>query len=68
MPGKGSPHSKDDLTIHPHQLRHTFGYKVRKLTGSDTETAAFLGHSSLKYVGRYARSTKKEREKILDAL
>jgi integrase/recombinase XerC len=55
------------LTIHPHRLRHTFGAEYRERTGSDTETAAALGHTGLGYVGRYVRKTQEEREKILDA-
>ncbi|MDJ0767023.1 MAG: tyrosine-type recombinase/integrase [Myxococcota bacterium] len=65
---QATAHSKDDLKIHPHRLRHTFGFEVRKRTGSDTETAALLGHSGLKYVGRYVRATDEEREAILDDL
>ncbi len=61
-------HHKDEIKIHPHRLRHTFGFEVRKRTGSDTETAALLGHAGLKYVGRYVRNTDEEREKILDDL
>lgn len=57
-----------EMMIHPHQLRHTFGYEVRKRTGSDTETAALLGHAGLKYVGRYTRATDEERAKVLDDL
>jgi integrase len=49
-------------------LRHTFGFLVRQKTGSDTETAALLGHSSLKYVGRYVRQTDLERESVLDEI
>ena len=58
----------EEMLIHPHQLRHTFGYEVRKRTGSDTETAALLGHAGLKYVGRYTRATDEERAKVLDDL
>lgn len=61
-------HNQEELRIWPHRLRHTFGFEVRKRTGSDTETAAMLGHSGLKYVGRYVRATDKEREAILDDL
>lgn len=68
LSGEASKHSSDKLKIHPHRLRHTFGFEVRKRTGSDTETAALLGHSGLKYVGRYVRRTDKEREEILDDL
>lgn len=58
----------EEMAIHPHQLRHTFGYEVRQRTGSDTETAALLGHAGLKYVGRYVRATDKERADLLDEL
>lgn len=68
LANEASTHTKDKLQIHPHRLRHTFGFEVRKRTGSDTETAALLGHAGLKYVGRYVRRTDKEREEILDDL
>jgi len=58
----------EEIMINPHQLRHTFAYLVRKRTGSDTETAALLGHAGLKYVGRYTRATDEERAKVLDDL
>ncbi len=54
--------------MHPHRLRHTFGFEVRERTRSDSETARLLGHQSDKYAGRYARSTQAEREQILDTL
>lgn len=57
-----------DFKVHPHRLRHTFGFEVRKRTGSDTETAALLGHSGLKYVGRYVRNTEAERQAVLEDL
>lgn len=66
---EASAHLVDgEMKIHPHQLRHTFGYEVRQRTGSDTETAALLGHAGLKYVGRYVRKTDEERAEILDDL
>jgi len=65
---EATKHNQDGMKIHPHRLRHTFGFEVRKRTGSDTETAAMLGHSGLKYVGRYVRATDEEREAILDDL
>ncbi len=49
------------MTLHPHQLRHTFGALYREASGSDTETAAALGHAGLQYVGRYVRKTDNER-------
>ncbi|WP_437769028.1 tyrosine-type recombinase/integrase [Sorangium sp. So ce764] len=56
------------IHMHPHRLRHTFGFEVRERTKSDSETARHLGHQSEKYVGRYVRSTQSEREQILDTL
>jgi len=61
-------HSKADMHLHPHRLRHTFGHAVRKRTGSDTETAALLGHTGLAYVGRYTRNTDEERKAVLEDL
>jgi integrase/recombinase XerD len=54
------------IHMHPHRLRHTFGFEARQRTLSDAETARLLGHQSDKYVGRYARSTQAEREAILE--
>ncbi len=51
--------------LHPHRLRHTFGALYREASGSDTETAVALGHSSLRHVGRYVRKTKQERRDVL---
>jgi len=66
---EANKHRKDNLIeLHPHALRHTFGYMIRHKTNSDSETAAYLGHSSTRYVGRYARDTQSEREEILDSL
>jgi site-specific recombinase XerD len=56
------------IHMHPHRLRHTFGFEVRERTKSDSETARLLGHQSDKYAGRYARSTQTEREMVLDTL
>jgi len=56
------------IHVHPHRLRHTFGFEVRQRTKSDSETARLLGHQSDKYAGRYARSTQAERELLLDTL
>lgn len=58
----------DKIHLHPHRLRHTFGAEYRERSGSDTETAAALGHSGLKYVGRYVRKTREERESLLESL
>ncbi len=52
---EASKHQKTAIEIHPHRLRHTFGAEYRDKTGSDTETAAALGHTGLQYVGRYVR-------------
>lgn len=49
------------FSLHAHQLRHTFGAAYRAASGSDTETAAALGHAGLQYVGRYVRQTDAER-------
>jgi len=65
---EASAHHEERLKIHPHRLRHTFGFELRKRTQSDTETAAMLGHKSTKYVGRYVRQTDEERKKVLDDL
>jgi integrase/recombinase XerD len=56
------------IHMHPHRLRHTFGFEVRERTKSDSETARHLGHVTNKYAGRYARSTQEERERMLDTL
>ncbi|WP_437625992.1 tyrosine-type recombinase/integrase [Sorangium sp. So ce1151] len=56
------------IHLHPHRLRHTFGFEVRERTKSDSETARHLGHQTDKYAGRYARSTQQEREQLLDTL
>lgn len=65
---EASAHLDNQMHIHPHRLRHTFGYEIRQRTGSDTETAALLGHAGLKYVGRYVRATDEERAEVLDDL
>ena len=49
------------FSVHAHRLRHTFGAAYRAASGSDTETAAALGHAGLQYVGRYVRQTDAER-------
>lgn len=56
------------MQVHPHRLRHTFGAEYRERTGSDTETALALGHTSLEHVGRYVRRTREERERIIDGI
>ncbi len=63
-----SKHKSDPIEIHPHRLRHTFGAEMREKTGSDTETAALLGHAGRKHVGRYVRNTQAEREAILESI
>lgn len=65
---EASIHLEKEIKIHPHQLRHTFACQVRQRTGSDTETAALLGHTGIGNVGRYVRKTDKEREEILDEI
>lgn len=63
-------HRSEDrkLTLHPHQLRHTFGSWIMEKTGSEVKTAEYLGHSSTKYVGRYTRFTQEEEEELLEAM
>ncbi len=65
---EANKHRKDSdrIQIHPHRLRHTAGAKIRKQTHSDYETAAFLGHASIKYIGMYGRPTKAERKETLE--
>jgi integrase/recombinase XerD len=58
----------EGIAMHPHRLRHTFGAEFRERTGSDTETAAALGHTGLAYVGRYARRSNDEREAALEEI
>lgn len=65
---EASKHKNEKINIHPHRLRHTFGAEMREKTGSDTETAALLGHAGLKYVGRYIRNTQAEREAVLESI
>jgi len=65
---EANKHRSEGIYIHPHRLRHTFGSEIRAKTGSDTETAAMLGHAGLKYVGRYVRNTQAEREALLDSM
>lgn len=64
--------SKNDparpLHVSPHMLRHTFGAKHREASGSDTETAAALGHTGMAHVGRYTRKTDDERAATLEGL
>ena len=55
------------FSVHAHRLRHTFGAAYRAASGSDTETAAALGHAGLQYVGRYVRQTDAERLGMLNA-
>ena len=52
--------------VHAHRLRHTFGARYREVSGSDTETAAALGHAGLAYVGRYVRKSDAERLALLE--
>ena len=65
---EASKHQKAVIEIHPHRLRHTFGSEYRDKTGSDTETAAALGHTGLQYVGRYVRRSRDERETALEEM
>lgn len=63
---EASKYRQDKIELHPHRLRHTFGAEFRAKSGSDTETAAALGHTGLQYVGRYVRKSKQERENELE--
>ena len=56
------------IYVTPHRVRHTFGAEHRARSGSDTETAAALGHTGLAHVGRYVRRTREERRSIIDDL
>lgn len=58
----------DRIVVHPHRLRHTFGAEFRARSGSDTETAAALGHTGLRYVGRYVRKSPQEREAEMEGV
>ena len=61
-------HHGEPIDVHPHRLRHTFAAEYRSKTGSDSETAQTLGHTSLQYVGRYARRSDRERETTIDEI
>ena len=61
-------HRGKAIDLRPHRLRNTFAAEYRDKTGSDTETARALGHTSLQYVGRYARKTDTEREAAIDEI
>jgi site-specific recombinase XerD len=65
---EANKHAKQNIRVHPHQLRHTFGAEYRHKSGSDTETAAALGHTGLQYVGRYVRRSQDERESVLEEM
>ena len=42
-----------DMKLHPHMLRHAFGYKLAN-EGVDTRTIqAYLGHKSIQHTVRY---------------
>jgi site-specific recombinase XerD len=64
---EANKHSKDNqIHIHPHRLRHTFGSELLEKTGNLTEVQRALGHESMNYVGRYVRKTQAEREEVLE--
>lgn len=65
---EASARLEQKIHMHPHRLRHSFGAEFRARTGSDTETAAALGHAGLAYVGRYVRRSQSEREIIYDSI
>jgi site-specific recombinase XerD len=68
LAAEASKRRRAPIALHAHRLRHTFGSQYREKCQSDTETAAALGHTSLKYVGRYVRKTAEERQQTLDEL
>ena len=65
---EASKHRDQPIHLHPHRLRHTFGAEYRDKTGSETETAAALGHAGLQHIGRYVRRSVEEREAIAEQL
>lgn len=52
----------------PHPLRPTFGAEHRAKTGSDTQTAAALGHTGRRHVGWYMRRSRDEREAAIEKM
>lgn len=56
------------IKLHPHVLRHTFGFRHRQRCGSDAATAEALGHANLHYIALYTCPTDKEKEAIMEDL
>ena len=65
---EASKNLKEPIYLHPHRLRHTFGALHRAHSGSDTETAAALGHAGLGHVRRYIRKSQSEREEAMESV
>ena len=65
---EASKNLKQAIELHPHKLRHTFGALHRAHSGSDTETAAALGHAGLGHVRRYIRKSEAERQGALEEM
>ena len=65
---EASKNLKEPIYLHPHRLRHTFGALHRAHSGSDTETAAALGHAGLNHVRRYIRKSDTERQEALEKM
>jgi integrase/recombinase XerD len=63
---EASKHRDKPIHLHPHRLRHTFGFEVFSKSGSVHETAMLLGQATDKYAPRYSRMTDKEREDMLE--
>ena len=57
-----------DIHMHPHRLRHTFGFELAARGVPPSEIANHLGHQGIKYVGRYIWPTQAEREAVIDSL
>jgi site-specific recombinase XerD len=54
-------HREDKLGLHPHRLRHTFGWNIMQKTKSESATARALGHATKgKYTGWYIGLTQDE--------
>ena len=65
---EASKYRETPIVVHPHIFRHTFGTAVMGASGSESETAKLLGHSTTQHVGIYARSTNEERVDLLESI
>lgn len=65
---EASKNRETPITIHPHQVRHTFATRHLEQSGSESETAKALGHASLNYVGVYTRATDEQRAEVLESI